>query len=86
MTLAKVTDHSRSPHPGSARVEVGGDGASLSGSIVDGCNEEGDKGVAGEWQICSWRDRDFLMAWDNCSASAPSMTISLSASDMVRQG
>ena len=52
-TLAKVTDRSRSSHPGSARVEVGDDGTSFSGSMVDGCNEEGKAGVAGEQQICS---------------------------------
>ena len=46
--LAKVTDRSRSPHPGSARVDVGDEGVVSMGSIVDGCKEDGDEGVAGE--------------------------------------
>ena len=57
-TLAKVTDRSRWPHPGSARVDVGDEGVVSMGSAVDGCNEDGEEEVAGERQICSWRGRD----------------------------
>lgn len=73
-------------HPGSARVEVGDGGASLSGSMVDGCNKKEEEEVAGEWQTCSWRDRDVWTAWDSHSVAAPLMIILLSPLDMVRQG
>ena len=54
-TLAKVTDCSHSPHPGSARVDIGEEGTVSMGSAVDGCSEEGEKGVAGERQTLAWR-------------------------------
>lgn len=57
-TLAKVTDHSHSPQLGSARVDAGDEAKVSMGSMVDGCNEDGEDGVAGERQICSWRGRD----------------------------
>ena len=52
--LAKVTDRSHSPHPGSARVNIGEEGVVSMGVMVDGCNEDGEEGVAGERQIRSW--------------------------------
>ena len=73
-TLEKVTDRSRSPQPGSARVEVGVEDVVSIGSMVDGCKEDGEDGVAGNWASVSR------------SAAAPSMIISSSMSDMVRQG
>ena len=54
-TLVKVTDRSCSPHPGSARVDVGGEGNVLMGSAVDGCIKKGEEGVAGERQTLAWR-------------------------------
>ena len=85
-TLAKVMDHSRSPHLGSARVDIGEEGVVSMGVMVDGCNEDGEEGVAGERQIRSWRGTELRRALVNRSAAAPSMTISSSESDRVRPG
>ena len=46
-TLAKVTDRSHSPHPGSARVDVGEKGVVSMGVMGNGCNEDGEEGVTG---------------------------------------
>ena len=49
VTLAKVEVSTRSPHPGSASVEVKNGGTSFIGSMVEGCKEEqGNKAVARE--------------------------------------
>ena len=85
-TLAKVTDCSRSPQLGSARVDVGEEGVSLTESIVDGCSEDREDGVAGERQPSSSGERDAWIALVNHFIVAPSMIISSSMSDMVRQG
>ena len=85
-TLAKVTDRSRSPHPGSARVDIGEEGIVSIGVMVDGCNEDGEEGVAGERQIHSWGGMELRRALVNRSAAAPSMMISSSESDRVRPG
>ena len=84
--LAKVTDCSRSPHPGSVRVDIGEEGIVSMGAMVDGCNEDGEEGVAGEWQTCSWKGMDMQRALVNRSAAAPSMTMSSSVSDRVKPG
>ena len=85
-TLAKVTDCSRLPHPGSARVDVGEEGVVSMGVMVDGCNEDGEEGVTGEWQTRSWEGIDMRRALVNHSAASPSIMMSSSASDRVKLG
>ena len=84
--LAKVIDRSRSPHPGSARVDIGEEDVVSMGVMVDGCNEDREEGVTGEWQIRSWEGMDMRRALVNRSAAAPSITMSSSASDRVKPG
>ena len=84
--LAKVTDCSRSPHPGSVRVDIGEEGVVSMGAMVDGCNEDGEEGVAGKQQTCSWEGMNMRRALVNRSAAAPSITMSLSVSDRVKLG
>ena len=57
-TLAKVTDCSHLPHPGSARVDVGEEGVVSMGVMRNGCNEDGEEGVTGEQQTRSWKGID----------------------------
>ena len=85
-TLAKVTDRSHSPHPGSARVDVGEEGVVSMGAMVDGCNEDGEEGVTGERQTCSWEGIDKQRALVNHSAAAPLIMMSLSVLDRVKPG
>ena len=85
--LAKVTNCSHSPHPGSARVDVGEEEGVVSmGATVDGCNEDGKEGVVGERQTHSWKGMDMRRVLVNRSAAAPSITMSSSVSDRVKLG
>ena len=85
-TLAKVTDRSHSPHPGSVRVDVGEEGVVLMGATVDGCNEDGEEGVTGERQTRSWEGIDTRRALVNRSAAAPSIMMSSSVLDRIKPG
>ena len=85
-TLERVIDCSHSPQPSSARVDVGDEGVVSMGSMVDGCNEDGEDRVVGDRRVCSWSDKDEWRASVSCSTAALSMMISSSISDTVKQG
>ena len=85
-TFEKVADCSCSPQPGSARVDVGDEGVASMGSMVDGCNKDGEDGVVGDMVASSWRGRGARRASVSCFAAVPSMKKSSSMSDMVKQG